>query len=34
MEKSRHFPMLDEPEKFMQTLNAFLSNDTDIERRV
>jgi pimeloyl-ACP methyl ester carboxylesterase len=26
MEKSRHFPMIDEPNKFMQTLNEFLSN--------
>lgn len=29
MEKSRHFPMLDEPDKFMQTLSAFLNNGSD-----
>jgi hypothetical protein len=31
MEKSRHFPMIDEPNKFMQTLNEFLSNGSGIE---
>lgn len=33
MEKSRHFPMIDEPTKFMQTLNEFLSNGNGVERR-
>lgn len=27
MENSRHFPMTDEPEKFLRVLNDFLSND-------
>ena len=34
MEKSRHFPMIDEPTKFTQTLNEFLNNGNDIERRL
>ena len=33
MENSRHFPMVDEPVKFMQTLYAFLNNGNDNERR-
>ncbi|MCB9421668.1 MAG: alpha/beta hydrolase [Ardenticatenaceae bacterium] len=33
MEKSRHFPMIDEPVKFMQALNEFLSNGKGIEER-
>ena len=30
MEQSRHFPMIDEPNKFMQTLNEFLDNGNGI----
>jgi pimeloyl-ACP methyl ester carboxylesterase len=33
MNKSRHFPMIDEPDKFTQTLNKFLSNGNDPERQ-
>ncbi len=33
MEESRHFPMLDEPELFMQTLANFLGNGNGNDRR-
>lgn len=33
MEKSRHFPMIDEPGKFTQALNDFLSKNNGFEER-
>jgi pimeloyl-ACP methyl ester carboxylesterase len=31
MQHSRHFPMIDEPDKFMSTLDSFLSSNSSEE---
>ena len=30
MEKSRHFPMIDEPEKFLAAIDSFLKQDFEV----
>jgi pimeloyl-ACP methyl ester carboxylesterase len=34
MQNSRHFPMTDEPEAFMDTLNHFLNNNGQAVKRI